>query len=61
MNGCEVFADDTLVEHDSVLIVVALPRHEGNFEVTAECELALFGRVTLGKMSPRLPADLFDR
>ena len=47
--GEDVFAHHSFVEHDSVLIVVALPGHEGYLEVASECEFAFFGRVAFGE------------
>ena len=47
--GEYVVAHHTLVEHDSVLIVVTLPGHERHFEVAAEGELAVFGGVAFGE------------
>jgi hypothetical protein len=34
--GQQIFAYDTLVEHDGILIVVTLPRHVSNQEVTTK-------------------------
>ena len=44
-----VVANHTLVEHDSILIVVALPWHERHFQVAAESKFATFGGITLGE------------
>ncbi len=50
MHRCEdILTHHTLIEHDGVLIVVTLPGHERNLEVTAEGELTLLGGVTLGE------------
>ena len=50
VNGGEyVPLDHLLGEHDGVLIVVALPRHERNLEVPSECELSVLGGVAFGK------------
>ena len=35
-------------KHDGVLVVVSLPRHEGNLEVASESEFAVLGRISLG-------------
>ena len=44
-----VVADEALGEDDRVLEVVALPRHERDEQVLAECELAGVGRGTVGQ------------
>ncbi len=47
--GEDIVADDALVQHDGVLIVVTLPGHECHLEVAAESEFALLGGVALGE------------
>ena len=47
--GEEVFADKAFVQHDSILIVVALPRHVSDLDVTTESEFTGLGRVPFGK------------
>ena len=47
--GQHVVADQPLGEDDGVLVVVALPRHEGHQEVLAEAELARLGRGAVGQ------------
>ena len=47
--GKNILLDHTLVEHDGVLIVVTLPRHEGNLEVATQGEFTILGGVTLGE------------
>ncbi len=47
--GKDIVADYALVEHDGVLVVVTLPRHERNLEVAAQCELAVLGGVAFGE------------
>ena len=42
-------AHNSLVKHDSILIVISLPGHERHLKVAAQCELACLGRVTLGQ------------
>jgi hypothetical protein len=43
-----VFGDDTLVDQDRVLEVVAIPRHERDQHVLAKRKLAHVGRCTIG-------------
>ena len=45
--GEHVLLDEPLRDHDRVLEVVALPRHEGDEQVRAERELALVGRAAV--------------
>ena len=40
-------ADHPLRKHDSILVVVTLPRHERHFEVTSECKFAILGGIAL--------------
>ena len=47
--GEEVFADEAFVQHDSILIVVTLPRHISDLDVTTESEFTGLGRVPFGK------------
>ena len=47
--GEEVFADKAFVQHDSILIVVTLPRHISDLDVTTESELTGLGRVPFGE------------
>ena len=50
MNRCQdILANDTLVEHDSILIVVTLPRHVCHKQVTTQCELTILSGITLCK------------
>ena len=42
-----IIANDTLVEHDGILIVVTLPRHVSHEEVTTQCQLAVLSSITL--------------
>ena len=44
----EVFAHETLRDHDGVLEVVPFPGHEGHLEVATQGQLAVVGRVTFG-------------
>ena len=45
----DVLTHDALVEHDSILIVVTLPRHVCHKEITAQSQLAVFSGIALGK------------
>ena len=45
----DVFAHHTFVEHDSIFIVVSLPRHISYKEVTTQCELTIFSSITFCK------------
>ena len=47
-----VFTNDTLVQHDSILVVISFPRHECDFEVTSQSQLAILGGITFGKNIP---------
>ena len=47
--GEDIFANHTFVQHDGILVVVTLPRHEGHLEVAAQSQLTVFGRITLGE------------
>ena len=47
--GEDIFTNHALVQHDGVLVVVTLPRHEGHFEVAAQSQLAVLGRITFGE------------
>ena len=50
MNRCkDVLANNTLVEHDGVLIVVSLPWHISHEEVAAKSQLSILGSISLGK------------
>ena len=42
----DIFTNHTFVEHDSILVVVTLPRHERHFQVTSESKFSLFGCIT---------------
>src|SRR5438552_2051992 len=44
-----VVLDDAVAKDDGVLVVAALPGHEGDEDVLAERELALVGRVAVGE------------
>ena len=46
--GQQVLGDQTLGDDDTVLVVVAFPRHVRHGEVLAERELAVIGRGTVG-------------
>src|SRR5439155_5778418 len=45
----EIVADEAVADDDRVLVVAALPAHERDEHVPAECELALLGRGAVGK------------
>ena len=47
--GEDVVADEPLGQDDGVLVVVALPRHEGDEQVLAERELTVVGRRAVGQ------------
>ena len=48
MNGSKhVVTNDTLIQHDSILIVVTLPWHVSYKEVTSECQLSILCCITL--------------
>ena len=47
--GVHVFANDTLGEDNSILVVVTLPRDISYLEVLTECQFAALGCVTLGE------------
>ena len=47
--GENILADDALVEHDSILIVVTLPRHISHEQVTTQSQLTILGGVTLSQ------------
>ena len=47
--GEDILTHHALVEHNSILIVVTLPRHVRHLQVATESEFAVFGRVTFGK------------
>ena len=50
MDRCQdVLTNDTLVEHDGILIVITLPRHIGYQQVAAQCELTILCGITLGQ------------
>ena len=57
--GEDILTHHALVEHDSVLIVVTLPRHVSHEEVAAECEFAVFSSITLGEDIALLDALAF--
>ena len=44
--GQNVLTNNTLVQYNSILIVVTLPRHVSNKQVLAKCQLACLGRIT---------------
>ena len=47
--GEHVLTDNTLVEHDSILIVVTLPRHVSHEQVTTQCQLTVLSSITLSQ------------
>ncbi len=47
--GHDVLADNALVQHDGILIVISLPRHVGHEQVLTQCQLAVCGRIAFGK------------
>ena len=50
MYTCEnIFTHHTLVEHDSILIVVTLPRHVSNEQVLTQCQFSVLGRITFSE------------
>src|SRR5437868_12991403 len=58
--GMNVVLDQPLREHDGILEVVSVPRHEGNDHVRAERELAHFRGGAVGEHVAnrnRLPLD----
>ena len=50
--GKDVFALNTLRNHDSILEVVTLPGHESYLQVASQCQFTLLGRITLGQNLP---------
>ena len=54
--GEDILTDDTLIEHDSVLIVVTFPRHISYKEVLTQSQLAVLRAVTLGEDVAELDA-----
>src|SRR6266480_4188675 len=61
--GQDVLLDQALRDHDRVLEVVALPRHEGDQQVRAERELAHVGRAAIRQhlFGPNALAEADDR
>ena len=50
MNGCQhIVANHTLRDDDSILIVVTLPRHVSNQQVTTQSQLTIFSGITLSQ------------
>ncbi len=50
MDGAQgVVLHETLGDDHSILVVVAVPRHEGDEQVLAQCHFALLGGRTIGK------------
>ena len=47
--GEDVFLHYSFGNDDSILEVVAFPRHEGNLHIATECQLAVFGGVAFGE------------
>ena len=47
--GKDIIAYHTFAEHNSVLIVVTLPRHVCNKQVTSESKLTIFSSVSFCK------------
>ena len=47
--GQDVVLHEALRQDDRVLVVVALPRHEGNEQVAPKCHLAVFGAGAVGE------------
>ena len=45
----DIITYNTLIQYDSILIVVTLPRHVSHEEVTAKSQLTVFGSITLSK------------
>ena len=45
----DILADHTLIEHDSILIVITLPGHESHLEVSTQGEFTIFGRIAFGE------------
>ena len=52
--GEEVFADKALIEHNSILIVVPLPRHVSNLDVATKSKLTSLRGVPFGEDIPSL-------
>ena len=53
--GVQVLPDQTLVEEDGVLVVVAFPGHEADQDVAAQGDLALIGGGAVGQDGGILP------
>ena len=50
MNRSEdIFLHHSVGNHDSILVVITLPRHEGHEHVATQCQLTLAGSITLGQ------------
>ena len=47
--GQDILTNNTLVQYDSILIVITLPRHVCNQKVLTQSQLTSLGRVTLGE------------
>ena len=47
--GEEVFAHDTLVKHDSILVVVSLPGHVSNKDITPKSQFSILSCIALGE------------
>ena len=47
--GEEVFAYDTLVKHDGILVVVSLPGHVSNKDITPKSQFSILSCIALGE------------
>ena len=47
--GQHILTNDTLVQHDGILIVVTLPRHISHEQVTTQSQLTVLGSITLSQ------------
>ena len=47
--GQNILADHALIEHDGILVVVALPRHVGHKQVAAQGQFAVLRGITFGQ------------
>ena len=45
----DIFADNTLADKDSVLVVVSIPWHEANENISSESKLTMVCAWTVGK------------
>ena len=45
----DVLTDYTLIQHNGILVVVTFPRHVSHQQVLAQCQFAIFRRVTFSQ------------